>query len=505
MNSKLYLLIAALLLARTSFAQLPNELNVVWDLTVPQNNNSHFVTNSFAFLRDSSVAFLATGTNPTGYYFSKLDLAGHLLIDRQAIPLPSPRFNVVGFKATGTGNLAVLAIRDSVHGGFGSSYTTTDSAWLVEYDPGFHPVWAKYVVTGNPNLFLSAHINSFDAFETIDNGGFILNWQIDGSSRLPTTQGVILSLNAQGDPLYSFGTTARINGVEKVSNSNLYFTYQTETFGSIQSFMRTSLASSPSLEITNGAVVQTSNFIYLPARSVYLYVNGGDNGFAMQIRDSNLNAIGHIDYPGASDIFFIRVRLVKDAAGGLYAWNDMANWQNNTIGPFTPDDYYFGLARLDPTGKIMWSFRVDRPQTTLGGLITDFFPLAGNDFLAAVTRPSGVTLYRLSRNAEVLPASAGGAKAGGNSMLTDNGDASRGLSVTVGNNPSPDGFTIMMSGKKDQPILLTVSDASGKKVERKGRVNAVERLLIGASYKPGVYFLSVVQGQERRTVKLVKQ
>jgi hypothetical protein len=80
------------------------------------------------------------------------------------------------------------------------------------------------------------------------------------------------------------------------------------------------------------------------------------------------------------------------------------------------------------------------------------------------------------------------------------------LNVEVLPNPSPSQFTIVVrSNNETDPLSVRVINALGQVVEVKKNSSVNETFLMGANWKPGTYILEVVQGTEKRTVKLIRQ
>jgi hypothetical protein len=72
-------------------------------------------------------------------------------------------------------------------------------------------------------------------------------------------------------------------------------------------------------------------------------------------------------------------------------------------------------------------------------------------------------------------------------------------------NPSSSYFTLQLQGSPDAKSLrLKVTDMLGRTVEQRSNLGAGQSLQIGQDYKPGVYFVEVLQGSEKQTLKLVK-
>ena len=78
-----------------------------------------------------------------------------------------------------------------------------------------------------------------------------------------------------------------------------------------------------------------------------------------------------------------------------------------------------------------------------------------------------------------------------------------GLAINVMPNPSAKSFTLNIVVSNDAPIALKVVDISGRVIERK-TLAANQTIKIGDHYRPGMYFAEILQGNERKIVKLVK-
>ena len=78
------------------------------------------------------------------------------------------------------------------------------------------------------------------------------------------------------------------------------------------------------------------------------------------------------------------------------------------------------------------------------------------------------------------------------------------LDVRVGPNPSHNYFTLSVSSKNNDPVTVIISDNFGKIMEKYERVNASGTLRFGDKLKTGFYLVEVIQGEERKTVKVLK-
>ena len=80
-----------------------------------------------------------------------------------------------------------------------------------------------------------------------------------------------------------------------------------------------------------------------------------------------------------------------------------------------------------------------------------------------------------------------------------------GLRVEAFPNPTSQHFMLIIHSKDDGAISLRVLDILGRVVEMKNSVPVNTTLSLGNTYKPGVYYAELLQGRERRVVKLYKR
>jgi hypothetical protein len=78
------------------------------------------------------------------------------------------------------------------------------------------------------------------------------------------------------------------------------------------------------------------------------------------------------------------------------------------------------------------------------------------------------------------------------------------FSLSVMPNPSVTDFILIIQGTRGKPVTLVIYDATGRLVEKKAGINAGFRLVLGAQFRPGVYYAEATMGEERRVVKMVK-
>ena len=79
-----------------------------------------------------------------------------------------------------------------------------------------------------------------------------------------------------------------------------------------------------------------------------------------------------------------------------------------------------------------------------------------------------------------------------------------GLAIRTLSNPSPNYFDIQIRGKAGNNIRLTVYDNMGRIIETKSALPFNQMVRLGSSYRTGIYLVEIVQGAEKKTLKLVK-
>ena len=94
---------------------------------------------------------------------------------------------------------------------------------------------------------------------------------------------------------------------------------------------------------------------------------------------------------------------------------------------------------------------------------------------------------------------------GRSSAANENISSANGLSVRVLSNPSVSDFTLMISATSiTEKITLRVLDIHGRVVEQKVYSSANQTVKLGNQYHSGLYFVEIMQGKEKRVLKLIK-
>jgi hypothetical protein len=82
--------------------------------------------------------------------------------------------------------------------------------------------------------------------------------------------------------------------------------------------------------------------------------------------------------------------------------------------------------------------------------------------------------------------------------------ADNSFDVKVSSNPTNTQFRLQVISNKESLINIQVSDVQGKIIERLQAKHPFQPIYLGAKYKTGVYFVQVIRGNERKTLKLIK-
>lgn len=77
------------------------------------------------------------------------------------------------------------------------------------------------------------------------------------------------------------------------------------------------------------------------------------------------------------------------------------------------------------------------------------------------------------------------------------------IPIKVSPNPTTGSFRAKMYGSKDEQVRVEILDQQGRVIDSR-LVSASAELRFGYWYHPGTYFIHLVQGENRRKIKLVK-
>lgn len=85
------------------------------------------------------------------------------------------------------------------------------------------------------------------------------------------------------------------------------------------------------------------------------------------------------------------------------------------------------------------------------------------------------------------------------------GEKTGGLIITVQPNPSFSDFTLVTKSNSEEKLDIKLTDMQGRIVERLPGIAANKSIKLGEKLLPGVYFIEVSQGTQRKILKLIKQ
>ncbi len=90
--------------------------------------------------------------------------------------------------------------------------------------------------------------------------------------------------------------------------------------------------------------------------------------------------------------------------------------------------------------------------------------------------------------------------------LTNSNKSTGSLSVKAYPNPSTNAFTIKINSnnQKDRISMRTI-DIMGKLLELKDNLDPDQAITVGEKYKRGIHIVKIMQGQEQKTIRLIKQ
>ena len=72
-------------------------------------------------------------------------------------------------------------------------------------------------------------------------------------------------------------------------------------------------------------------------------------------------------------------------------------------------------------------------------------------------------------------------------------------------NPSSNFFSLVINTKDPSPVSIRIMDVLGRVVEMKNNMAVSEKYTFGNGLKPGVYLAEIIQGKNRKVIRLVKK
>jgi len=71
-------------------------------------------------------------------------------------------------------------------------------------------------------------------------------------------------------------------------------------------------------------------------------------------------------------------------------------------------------------------------------------------------------------------------------------------------NPSSTFFNLSIRGRNELPVTIKIMDMFGRVVERHERIAANTVLKVGSRWTNGSYYAEIIQGDQRRIIKILK-
>lgn len=99
----------------------------------------------------------------------------------------------------------------------------------------------------------------------------------------------------------------------------------------------------------------------------------------------------------------------------------------------------------------------------------------------------------------------GQARVGGPLTFTGLTATSQRFHVTPVRNPARDQFSLIITSDTSERVTIIVTNSMGKRVEMKAGISSNGTIHFGHTYQRGIYFVEVLQGSERQSLKLIKQ
>lgn len=78
------------------------------------------------------------------------------------------------------------------------------------------------------------------------------------------------------------------------------------------------------------------------------------------------------------------------------------------------------------------------------------------------------------------------------------------FNVNVSSNPTRTQFRLQVESSDKEKLIVQISDVHGRIIERIGGKLPLQAIHFGNHYRPGIYFAQIIQGGNRKTVKLIK-
>jgi hypothetical protein len=78
------------------------------------------------------------------------------------------------------------------------------------------------------------------------------------------------------------------------------------------------------------------------------------------------------------------------------------------------------------------------------------------------------------------------------------------LKITVLPNPSTTYFTLKLESRYNTPVVMRVADEQGRIVDARSGIGSNSTIQVGHQYMSGTYYAEMIQGSQRKVLKLIK-
>lgn len=78
------------------------------------------------------------------------------------------------------------------------------------------------------------------------------------------------------------------------------------------------------------------------------------------------------------------------------------------------------------------------------------------------------------------------------------------LKISILQNPTQNQFALTTKSSSNKPLNITILNDAGQAVEQKNGIAPNSSVYFGSTYQPGIYYIQVIQGGTKQTLKLIK-
>ena len=251
-----------------------------------------------------------------------------------------------------------------------------------------------------------------------------------------------------------------------------------------------------------------------------LWVARGFDGPSNLANDIVTDRSGNVFVTGTIDPYTQpRFATIKYNAAGMQLWMmiyDAAasgNAMSQNIAMDTDDNIYVNGSEKSASGRNFVTLKYDNngalkwiEKRAYNGNITEsYFAMDGGNNLyvtGTATVPGRAYDFFTIKYSQAKPSSIQEQITRATGIDAPGKEANK-LKVMVSPNPFAQSFTLKWNGN-EQTVTISVSDVNGKIIEQKNGQGATGQLTTGIQWPAGVYYISIVQGEERTVLKLVK-